>query len=401
MSTGKGFKSLTRVNQAVEGFLKTINPFEEKEHAHLRDSLFRVASEEIQSPRHLPHYRRAAMDGYAVNARQTNGASPSSPVRVEIDDTDSAHSVAPVSTGDPLPPESDAVIKIEDCEVRGSDLYLQRNITPFTNVGEVGEDIKKNQTILHLNQMIGPDHLGLARSVGVEKIPVWKKPRVAVIPTGEELIEPGQQPGPGQVIDSNNIMLRHLVEYWGGNPEIHPLYTDEPEKISDALSKVRNCELILFVGGSSVGDRDHVVEVVRENGTVLTHGVAMHPGKPVATAIVRGVPVLCLPGYPVATMVDAMYFAKPAIRKLAHLPEMKHHTKQAPLTSKIESKLGERSIVRARLEQDRITPTRSKGAGVLSSITRSSGYIEIPEDIEGLQKGEQAILHPWPGRPLI
>ncbi|MFB6291031.1 MAG: gephyrin-like molybdotransferase Glp [Candidatus Bipolaricaulia bacterium] len=392
---GKGFKSLTRVAEARSKFFSNVEPLDRDESLNLAEADGRVSAGDVLAPRPAPHYRRAAMDGFSVKASDTFGASESSPNRLKVADEVKNGVVSPVHTGGHVPDEADSVLKIEDTRREGDSLDVYASIAPGDNVSPVGEDVKEGDTLLEEGTLIQPSHLGLLRSLGVESLNTVKKPKVRVIPTGEELVSPGVEPGPGETVQSNGIMIAGCVRRWGGEPEEREVLSDRPEDLKTALAKgLGESDVVVFTGGSSVGRRDRIVEVLEEEGEVIVHGVAAQPGKPVALALVDGTPILALPGYPVAALADAYFFLKPLINYLVGT-QSEERTASVELGNKISSKLGRLSLVRVRVEDEVAYPIRVAGSGVLSSVTRSDGFVLVPEDSEGIAAGKSVELHYW------
>lgn len=391
----KGFKELTRVDNARESLLSKVDPIDRTEKVPLAESGGSIAASKVTAPRPAPHYRRAAMDGFAVKASDTFGATESSPNRIDLADRVKQGTAIPVHTGGFVPEEADAVLKIEDTRKEGEKLAVYSSLAPGDNVSPVGEDVEQGDILIEKGEEIRPAHLGLLRSLGVETVQVLDKPRVAVLPTGEELVPPGEEPGPGQTVQSNGIMVADAVRTWGGVPEEREILSDEPSELARGLDwGLNGKDVVVFTGGSSVGRRDRIVEVLEDRGEVLVHGVAIQPGKPVALAVVADTPVIALPGYPVATLADAYFFLRPL---LAHLNrrDTGDRVGKVKLARKIHSKLGKLSLVRVEVEDGEATPVRVSGSGVLSSVTRSDGFVLVPEDSEGIAAGEEMELHDW------
>jgi len=392
-----GFRELVRQKEALATFLNAVEPNTGSVSVELRESYGRIASETVISPRPSPHYPRAAMDGYAVIASDTYGASVNSPVRLTIveDCPDQLGGEAsPIHTGGAVPDVTDAVVKFEDTEEKSKYIDVYRPVAPGDNVSPVGEDVEKGDVLIEPGEKVTSPYLGLFQSLGVEEIQVAKKPEVAIVPTGEELVPPGDRPGPGQTVQSNGIMIEKFVQDWGGVPEVKSVLSDQPDRLAKGLEWGLEYDVVVFTGGSSVGRRDRIVEVISGRGEVLVHGVAIQPGKPVALGIVDDTPVIALPGYPVATLVDAYFFLRPLIY---HLLGYAGHerTGSVELGKKIPSTLGKMSVVRVDIKDGLGYPIRVSGSGVLSSVTRSIGFVMVPEDSEGFPKGKTVELFYW------
>ncbi len=391
----KGFKSLTRVEEAKNEFFSAVDPLDRVEECDLSEADGRVAASDVFAPRSVPHYRRAAMDGFSVKAADTFGASESSPNRLKVAEEVDEGMASPVHTGGHVPDEADAVLKIEETRRDGKLLDVYSSVAPGDNVSPVGEDIEEGDIVLEKGTFIQPSGLGLLRSLGVETLRLMDSPKVTVVPTGEELVSPGEEPGPGETVQSNGIMISSCVRRWGGEPEEREVLSDRPEDLRSALTRgVGKSDAVVFIGGSSVGRRDRIIEVLEEEGEVLIHGVAIQPGKPAALALVGETPVLVLPGYPVAALAVAYFFLKPLIDHLVGV-ETADKTATVELKEKISSKLGRLSLVRVRVEESMAYPIRVAGSGVLSSVTRSDGFVLVPEDSEGVAAGKSVELYYW------
>ncbi len=217
---------------------------------------------------------------------------------------------------------------------------------------------------------------------------VYALPKVAIIPTGGELVDIGARSlEPGEAYEINGLMARLYVEMWGGAARKREIVPDDPEKIRQAIEAEQDADMIIIIGGTSVGEKDYAPRVLAEAGELLVHGVRVQPGKPAAFGVVAGKPVVCLPGYPVAALSDLYLFVRPALLKMAHLDDTLPKTR-ARLTRKIASKPGYLSIVRVALQDGEAEPIMVSGAGILSSVARADGFVIVPEEQEGMEAGE-------------
>lgn len=396
MAMKDGFKSLEKPEDALEAFLAGVDPISRFEVVNLEVAHARVAAEDITASRSSPNFRRAAMDGYAVQAADTFGGSASSPVRIQLKDefSSSGKCATPIHTGSALPADADAVVKFEDAEEGEEYIDVFAPVSPGKNVSPVGEDVQEGEIVVKKGDFLTPSYLGLLRSLNVETVNVVNSPRIAILPTGEELVPPGRVPEPGQAVQSNGIILESCVRNWKAVPKVRSVLSDDPGEIEAGLNWGLDYDGIIFSGGSSVGRRDRLVDVLDERGNLLVHGVAIQPGKPLALSVVESTPVVALPGYPVATLVDAYYFVRPLIFHLLGTspPEL---TRSVKIGRKIPSSLGKVSIVRVRVEGGEAFPLRVSGSGVLSSVTRSDGFVRVPADSEGFAAGKVTQLHYW------
>ena len=429
-----GFKDKTRLGEARERLLSAVSAHGRTEELPLVSADGRALAESVVAARNVPHYARAAMDGYAVRAADTFGASDRSPeILREAEAPEEATEVPPnaavrVHTGSELPPGADAVVMIEQTETFGgrearsasdgangeaaSEVEIFDAVAEGENVAPVGEDVEEGQRLYEPGHRLRPSDLGLLKSVGVDTVEVAERPTVGVVPTGEELVQ--SDPDPGEVIETNGLTVSRLVERWGGEPTHREVVTDDREALRVAIQRDLTEDVVVTTGGSSVGERDLLPEVVADLGEILFHGVALKPGHPVAVGVVEETPVVMLPGYPVACIVNAVQFLRPALKKLGDLPLDDHPTTTARLDRKIRSEPGIRTFARVQLrdadesqegEDGRdgdarvAVPTRASGSGVLSSVALADGWVVVPEEREGIPAGETVEVEDWEALP--
>ncbi len=411
-----GFKDRTRVAAARETLREAVTPHDRVESATLADADGRALAEPVSADRDVPHYRRAAMDGYAVRARDTFGAGDRSPAvleRAERGGGEDGAEEAPagevppggavrVHTGSPMPAGADAVVMVEHAETVGRDVEVFDAVAEGENVGPVGEDVTAGDDLFTSGHRLRPSDLGLLKAVGVREVPVYECPEIAVVPTGEEVVE--ADPAPGEVVETNGLTVARLGERWGGAARHHGVVTDDADALRDAIEGSLDADLVVTTGGSSVGERDLVPDVVGDLGDVLVHGVALKPGHPVALGRIDDTPVVMLPGYPVAAIVNAVQFLRPAVKWTGHLPVPDLPAVDARLSRKIRSEPGVRTFARVGLETDETgdrtaTPVRVSGSGILSSVALSDGWIVVPEESEGIAEGEMVAVELWEELP--
>ena len=384
------FKTRMNADEAQDLFLNSFEPLTESENLPVEDCDGRVIAEDIIAGMDVPHYRRAAMDGFAVRASDTLGAGTTSPVILKTGDRIGNGKCVRVHTGSPVPEGADAVVMIEDTETHGGSVEVFAQLHPLKNVGEIGEDIRKGEMIVHKGKRLRPCDIAVIASMGIRDINVCRKPVVAIIPTGEELIPRGDVvPETGEVYETNGLMTELYVRKWGGLPRLLDIVTDNPEMIKSAIEKNLDADMILISGGTSVGKRDFVPGVVASLGELVVHGVGISPGKPTALGIINGKPVVCMPGYPVAGIVALYWFGREALRKLGNVPVEFDTTVHAVLSEKIASRTGFKTFARVKLENGKAIPLATSGAGILSSVSKADGFVVIPENIEGYDKGEK------------
>ena len=407
-----GFKDRTRITAARERLLDAATPHDRTERLSLIPADGRALAGPVESPRAVPDYDRSAMDGWAVRAENTFGASNRSPGVLRVaDDTASSSPETPVGdgsavrvhTGSELPDGADAVVMIEHAEVVGGELEVFDTVTEGENVAPVGEDVAAGQRLFEPGHQLRPSDLGLLKSVGVDRVTAYERPTVGVIPTGEELVQ--SDPGPGEVIETNGLTVSKLVDRWGGVPTYRNVVTDDEAALRAAVQRDLTKDIVVTTGGSSVGARDLLPEVVEELGEILVHGVALKPGHPVALGMVEETPIVLLPGYPVAAIVNAVQFLRPLLKYVGHLPDDPPPTTRARLARKIPSEPGVRTFARVKLgdgtddgdsgDLPAATPTRASGSGVLSSVALADGWVAVPEGREGYDAGETVAVEHW------
>jgi len=391
-----GFKDRTRVQKARERLLD-IPSIDRTERVSLSVADGRTVAEPIDAVMNVPHYARAAMDGWAVRAEDTFGASDRSPAVVRPADSVGPDRAVRVHTGSELPEGADAVVMIEETEQVGGELELFDAVAAGENVGPVGEDVESGQRLYEPGHTLRPSDLGLLKGTGVDTVEVFEHPEVAVIPTGEELVQ--ADPDPGEIIETNRFTISRLAERWGADVTRRNIVTDDHDALRAAVQRDLVRDVVVTTGGSSVGERDLIPEVVDQLGEVLIHGVALKPGHPVALGRVEGTTVVMLPGYPVAAIVNAVQFLRPLIKHLGGVSPEPLPTREATLARKIRSEPGVRTFVRVTLEPGdsglEATPTRVSGSGVLSSVALADGWVVVGESREGIEAGETVAVENW------
>jgi len=435
-----GFKQRTRLTEATARLRDIVDPVDRTERVPVTSAVGRVLAEDVPARRPVPHYDRAAMDGFAVRAEDTFGANARSPALLRKaeatpdgesgeDDASGASDcetdgspVAPgtavgVHTGSELPAGADAVVKIEDVDVRGDDVEVGTAVAGGENVAPVGEDVPEGTTIFEAGRRIRDSDLALCKSVGAMRVEVVARPTVGVVPTGEELVD--ADPQPGEVVETNGLTVATLVERWGGKPAYRNVVDDERHALRAAIERDLTKDLVVTTGGTSVGERDLVPDVVSELGEVLVHGVALKPGHPVGFGVVRETPVLLLPGYPVSCLVTAVQFVRRAVKRAGRLSLDPHPATDATLAEKVTSEVGVRTFARVKIDRGEddgsddgpdgvgsggdstptARPVRTGGAGVLSSVAAADGWVPVPESREGIPAGETVTVEDWEYQP--
>lgn len=338
-----------------------------------------------------PHYDSAAMDGVAVRAADTVGATETSPLRLAV-----GEQAVWVDTGDPMPPDFDAVIMVEVVEeVNVDTLAIRAPVAPYQHVRPLGEDIVATELVLPENHLLRPVDLGACAAAGLDALAVRRRPRVAVIPTGSELVPVGSALKPGDIVEFNSLVLAGMIEEWGGEPTRLTSVPDDYDMLKSVIRQAAaDYDVVVVNAGSSAGSEDYTAQLVEELGELLVHGVAVRPGHPVVLGVVGAdkTPLLGIPGYPVSAALTCELFVKPLIERRLGIPSAARPTVNASITRKTLSPMGEDEFVRVRLGRvgDRLVATPiQRGAGVIMSLVRADGIVNIPRFSEGLDAGAQ------------
>ena len=359
------------------------------EQVPIQDALGRITAEAVWALRSVPHYDASAMDGVAVRSADTVGASESSPLTLTLPDQ-----AVWVDTGDPIPDGFDAVIMVEVVrETDDATIEIRSPVPPYNHVRPLGEDIVESELLLPQNHRLRPPDLGACAAAGVTTVQVRRKPTVAIIPTGTELVDIAADPKPGDIVEFNSIVLAAMLEKWGTKPTRLPPVPDDPVLLESAINKaVRKFDAVLVNAGSSAGTEDYTAGVIEKLGSLVVHGVAIRPGHPIVLGVVMDKPIIGIPGYPVSAVIACELFVQPIIEsKLGHAADP-NPTATATMTRRVHSPMGEDEFLRVRLGQvgDRLVATPLKrGAGVISSLVRADGIARIPRRSEGIEAGSQ------------
>ncbi len=374
-------------------------PLEPKvERVPLGEALGRVLAEDVVSPIDVPPFDRATVDGYAVKAEDTFMASESEPVRLKVigevhaGDTPAVKpgkgEAVYISTGAPLPEGTDAVIQFEDVERKGDEILVFKPAYPAMGVMKAGMDIGKGRLLLKKGTKLTFKETALLSAVGIAEVPVFRRPRVAVISTGSEIIPPGEELTPGKIYDINGRAITDAVRELGGEAVFLGIARDDRGSLKTLIEKgLECCDIVLLSGGASGGVRDLTSSIIEELGEVRIHGIAIQPGKPTVIGIVDGKPVFGLPGYPTSCLTNFTLLVAPLLRKLiGRESEVRKVRKR--LAHKVFSVKGRRQFLPVRIEGDKAVPIL-KGSGAVTSFIDADGFIEVPENVEILEAGEE------------
>jgi molybdopterin molybdotransferase len=370
----------------------------------------RVLAEDLYSSVDLPHFHRAAMDGYAVKAKDTFGASQSLPAYLKLAGVVEMGKEATqplgtgqairISTGGMMPPEGDAVVMVEYTDETDAGLVeIHRSVSPWQNVIQIGDDIKKGELVFQRGRRLRAHDLGALTGIGVSSVSVYKRPRVALISTGDEIVDADTTPLPGQVRNINQHSIAGLIEECGAELRDWGVIRDDKDQLGRAIGEALQwSDLVLLSGGSSMGAKDIALETILSfpDSKFIFHGISVSPGKPTIFARACGKPIMGLPGYPVSALVIFDLFAAPLIRKIggeaaAHINQFAR-TQRATLKTNIASQVGREDYVRVTLEQNSqglwATPLPSK-SGAIFTLVKADGMVRIDLNQDGLEQGEE------------
>ena len=353
------------------------------------ESLGRITAEPVFARLSSPFYNAAAMDGIAVRFQQTTGAGEATPVRLSLH-----QQFEWVNTGNVLPVNFDAVIMVEDVQpIDDNTVEIIAPVTPWKHVRTIGEDIVSTELILPDGHKIRPIDLGAMLATGLTEIKVRKTPTALVIPTGSELVQPGDPLKSGDIIEFNSRVLAAYLTEWGIMAERSPIVTDKPEALKKSISAaVAKYDIIIVNAGASAGSRDHTAGVIGELGKIVLHGVNIRPGKPVILGIVDGKPVLGLPGYTISAVLTLNLFVRTLVDSLLGLQASPPRILEATLARPLSSKLGVEEFIRIKLGQVgavMIATPAGRGAGAVMSLVQADGFLTVPANSEGLGAGEK------------
>ena len=384
------YLSNTPVHEALEKYLTALKPIvkPQTETIAVTDALGRITETAVFAKYCSPLYNAAAMDGVAVNSDITIGATEANPVTLK-QGTD----FVVVDTGDPIKNPCDAVIMAEDLiEMENGDLQIVEPAAPWQHVRPIGEDIVAGEMIIPSRHKIRPIDIGVLLAGGITKISVIKQPSVAIFPTGTEIIEPDQEPKEGDIIESNSRMFEAMAKQNGANPTRFAPIADDYNKLKNAIDKaIDEYDMVIVNAGSSAGTEDFTVHILRELGEVLVHGVAIKPGKPVILAIVRGKPVIGLPGYPVSAYINFENFVIPVLGLMNGEMQAKNNTVKAVVSKRLVSSLKHKEYVRVKVgkvEDKLVASPLARGAGAAMSLVRADGFCVIEQNSEGVEAGD-------------
>lgn len=400
----KGFQKLTSTDDALRTWLNILQVKRGKEvKVPLQKVLNRVLAGNIIAKEDLPRFDKSAVDGYALRAQDTTGASQFKPVIFQIAEGEEVDSkqAKQVWTGNPVPKGANAVVMIENTKRRDEELEVWIQLAIGGNVSKKGEDVKKGESVVKAGTRLNPYHLALLAAFGNTEVKVVEKPRIAILATGNELAEVGSKLSGGQIFESNRVMLSAMCRELDAEPVDFGIAKDDVDEIAEKLRNgLQNCDAVITTGGTSVGGVDLVPDAVNKVGKpgVVVHGMALRPAMPTALAVLEGKPVMILSGNPVAAIIGFEVFARPVICNMLGMnKEEPRPIVEAVMAQKVATALGRKTFVRVRVLRKNgevlAEPVSARGSGAISTMTRGNGFVIVPENREGVTQGERVTVH--------
>ena len=388
-----GFEYLTNIPlaKAKEEYLQLLQGYgfgPQSETIPVYEACDRVTAQAVYARICAPHYAASAMDGVAVNAKDTFGATETTPITLQ------PQQYTVLDTGDPIPEGCDAVIMVEDI-VKNEDgsITIHAAAAPWQHIRQIGEDICAGEMILPSHVRISPSAIGAMIAGGVLELEVIRQPKVGIIPTGDEIIPPCTDPKPGDIMEFNGSIFSAMVRQWGAQAQVYPIVPDKFDQIKAMVAKASDeCDLVILNAGSSAGREDFSARVIRELGEVLYHGIAMKPGKPAILGCRGSTPILGVPGYPVSGIIVIEELLKPLMDHWLTVSAAPRQYAKAVLTRPVVSGLKYQEFVRVRMGyvgNKLMASPLSRGSGVVSSFMKADGILEVPQGLEGYEAGSE------------
>ena len=386
--------SLEQARAVINGALR---PIERIERVPLQETHGRVLAQDVIATADVPPFSRAAMDGYALRAADTAGASTVRPaVLTWIEKvftgqmpqrTIGQGQCTEIATGAPMPAGADAVVMVEQTAADDTRIQIFAAAEPGQNIGRQGADIRTGQTVMRAGDVLNASRVGALAALGLAHVDVYARPHVAILSTGNEIVDPGQPLAPGHIYDINRFTLAAVIEEHGGVAVPHRTAADTIADLSRALEECLEDDVLVFSGGTSVGERDLILDALRSKGEVLFHGISVKPGKPTAFGLVHGRPFFGMPGYPSSCLSNAHILLVPALRRIARLAPHAVKTVTLPLARRVVSARDRHQFYTVRVVDGAAIPAY-KASGDITSMSQADGYFEIAAETEVVEQGE-------------
>lgn len=396
----------------VKKIIESLKVNRKVEKVNLADVYHRVLAEDVHATIDLPPFERAAMDGYAVRAKDTFGASEDDPLNLNLIEKVRAGDVplkkveegacTEIGTGAPLPSGADAVVMVEVTDVKEDKVEIFEAVAPGVNVAARGSDMEKGKLLLSKGTILTPEKIGVLSAIGMSKVPVFTQPTVAVISTGNELVKPGEELHYGKLYDINSKSISNAVKSCGCIPLASKIVKDDYNSIKEKINEFKHADVIITSGGTSAGAGDILRQVVSDMGDVLVHGISIKPGKPtlIGTLPEENVDIILfgLPGYPVSALMIFNVFVAPFLRGIAGVSDYnnKKEASSLKLSRRYHSARGRSHFVLVKIEGDTAHPIL-KDSGAITALAEADGYFEVPKNVEIIEEGEEVRVLPLSG----
>ena len=375
---------------------RALKPIERIEPVALEAAHGRVLAQDVVATADVPPFSRAAMDGYAVRAADTAGATPANPVVLAWIEkvftgqmpsrTVGGGECIEIATGAPMPDGADSVVMVEETAADGPRIQIFNAANSGQNIGRQGADIKTGQTVMRRGDLLNASRVGAIAALGLAHVDVYAQPRVAILSTGNEIVEPGRPLQPGQIYDINRFTVAAVVAEHGGVPIPHRTAADTMADLDRALDECLEDDVLVFSGGTSVGERDLILDALGSRGEVLFHGISVKPGKPTAFGLVNGRPFFGMPGYPSSCLLNTHILLVPALRLIARLPPAARRTVTLPLARRVVSAKDRHQFYTVRVA-DGVAIPAYKASGDITSMSQADGYFEIDAATDAVAEG--------------
>jgi molybdenum cofactor synthesis domain-containing protein len=398
MTKMEPFRELISYEEARRIVLENVKPVERTEKVPLDEACGRVLAEDLVAEAPVPSFARASMDGYAVRAEDTYGASSSKPRKLRVVGT--AYPGEPfrgemgkgeavqIATGCPMPRGADSVVMVEFTKEEKDIVEIQKPLYPSANVAPRGEDLEEGALALKLGVYLTPSKVGVIAALGRTAAKVYAKPIVTIVSTGKEVREVGSELGEGEIYDINSHTLSVIVSANGATPVRRGIVQDTHENLRSVIEEAVESDIIVFSGGSSVGARDLLYSVVGELGKILFHGVQLKPGKPTLFGLDGGKPLFGMPGYPTSCLSNAYLFLAPAVRKMARMPQEEPRQVRARMGHRFVSSSGRVQFLPVKIREGKAYQA-FKESGAITSMSEADGYILVPLNVDVIEEGEE------------
>ncbi|BDH79042.1 MAG TPA: molybdopterin molybdenumtransferase MoeA [Methanothermobacter sp.] len=404
---GREFLDLVDISEAhriIRNLFKEIYHPPPIEKVNLENAYGRVLAQNVKTPIDLPPFNRASRDGYALKAEDTFHASEDNPKTLKCIEVIEAGAIpqkrikrgccSRISTGAPIPEGADAIVMVEYAEEENDNIIIYKSAYPGQHIAQRGLDIPKNEIIAWKNSILSPEKIGAISAAGISKVPVIAKPKIGILSTGNELIEPSNDWTPGKIFDSNSHSIAAAVKKCGCEPKILGIVKDDYTKLHKAIQEgILECDILITSGGTSAGAGDMLREVIEDIGKVMIHGISIKPGKPTLIGEVKGKLVFGLPGFPVSALIIFDVLLRPYLMELSGKPPIEHRRVELPLARRLHSSKGRIHYALVKVKNGRAYPIL-KDSGAITSLADADGYIKIPKNVEILEEGSRVKVSP-------